>query len=152
MESLFRDVYRQLSDFDKRLRAIAFQSRAEFTGGVSRVAIADLPPNMAGRVNFVTNASRPDGGTGALEYNDGTVWVSVHDAATFAGYSLGVPEYTVDTLPTPPSTPTGVRAVAFATNGRKAGEGVGAGTGVPVYWNDATNQWLVYRNDSVVQD
>lgn len=152
MESLLRDVYSRLDAFDKRLRAVAFQSRSEFAGGVSRVTTAELPPNMAGRVNFVTDAVRPDGGTGDLEYNDGSAWISVHDAAVFAGYALGVQEYLVDDLPTPPSTPSGVRAVAFATNGRKAGEGVGAGTGVPVYWNDDTGQWFVFRNDSVVQD
>lgn len=37
---------------------------------------------------------------------------------------------------------------AFATNGRKSGEGAGAGTGQPVYRN-GTN-WRVFRDDSVV--
>lgn len=38
----------------------------------------------------------------------------------------------------------------FATNGRKGGEGVGAGTGLPVYWNPATSQWYNFYNNTVV--
>ena len=37
---------------------------------------------------------------------------------------------------------------AFATNGRKSGEGSGAGTGQPVYRNGT--DWRVFRDDSVV--
>lgn len=48
------------------------------------------------------------------------------DRAEVAG---GVPTYTVATLP---SVSTGCR-VAFASDGRKTGEGAGAGTGVFVY-------------------
>ncbi len=42
----------------------------------------------------------------------------------------------------------GVGAQKFATNGRKAGEGAGVGTGVPVY-SDGVN-WRVYRDDTTV--
>jgi len=38
----------------------------------------------------------------------------------------------------------------FVTNGRKVGEGVGAGTGVIVYWNSTTSHWLRITDDSIV--
>lgn len=41
--------------------------------------------------------------------------------------------------------------VAYATDGRKVGEGGGAGTGVPVYYDEATASWLVYSGDTAVQ-
>jgi hypothetical protein len=37
---------------------------------------------------------------------------------------------------------------AFATNGRRSGEGAGAGSGVPV-WSDQTN-WRTFYDNSVV--
>lgn len=37
--------------------------------------------------------------------------------------------------------------VAFCTDGRKSGEGAGAGTGCPVYYSSG---WKVYRNDAAV--
>lgn len=39
---------------------------------------------------------------------------------------------------------------AFATNGRKPGEGVGAGTGVPVFFNTPTGTWFSYCSGAVV--
>jgi hypothetical protein len=56
------------------------------------------------------------------------------------------PQFLVAGLPT--AATVGVGGVAFATNGRKAAEGVGAGTGVPVY-SDGTN-WLTYYNNTTV--
>lgn len=45
--------------------------------------------------------------------------------------------------------PTGVEGmVAYATNGRKVGEGVGSGTGVPVYFSNGS--WRVYSTDAAV--
>jgi hypothetical protein len=39
--------------------------------------------------------------------------------------------------------PTGYNGrVAFVTNGRKSGEGAGAGTGVPAYYDAAAAAWL----------
>lgn len=38
----------------------------------------------------------------------------------------------------------------FITNGRKAGEGAGAGTGIPAYYNAATDQWFSFRTDTAV--
>lgn len=40
-----------------------------------------------------------------------------------------------------------VGAVAYATDGRKAGEGAGAGTGVPVWWSGSN--WLTAANATV---
>jgi hypothetical protein len=37
---------------------------------------------------------------------------------------------------------------AYATNGRKVGEGAGAGTGVPVYYSNGS--WRVYSTDAAV--
>lgn len=55
--------------------------------------------------------------------------------------------FTVAGLPT-----TGVATgqFAFASNGRKPGEGAAAGTGVPVFWNSATSTWFSYLSGAVV--
>jgi hypothetical protein len=50
----------------------------------------------------------------------------------------GLPVYTVAALPA--TAPTG--QLAFASNGRKPGEGGGAGTGITVFWNGATSTWF----------
>jgi hypothetical protein len=56
------------------------------------------------------------------------------------------PAYTVATLPA-----TGLAGqFAWASNGRKPGEGAGVGTGVPVFWNSATSQWFSYLSGVVV--
>lgn len=55
--------------------------------------------------------------------------------------------YTVATLPTNDATNPG--RVAYATDGRKSGEGLGLGTGTPV-WDDGTN-WLTFYDNSAVQ-
>lgn len=52
--------------------------------------------------------------------------------------------YNVDELPG-----VGDRNVAFALDGRKAGEGAGAGTGVPVYRKDSV--WYSFATDQPVQ-
>lgn len=46
----------------------------------------------------------------------------------------------------------GVRngAVAWAEDGRKAGEGSGAGTGAPVYFDKSAGTWMSYRTDTEV--
>lgn len=53
--------------------------------------------------------------------------------------------YTVAALPAMP--PDG--SMAYASNGRKVGEGVGAGTGVPVYYSGGA--WRVFSTDAAVQ-
>jgi hypothetical protein len=52
--------------------------------------------------------------------------------------------FTVATLPTNPI----VSQFAYASNGRKVGEGVGSGTGVPVYYSNGA--WRVFSTDAVV--
>jgi hypothetical protein len=56
------------------------------------------------------------------------------------------PTYTFVNLP----ATAGTGAVAWCSNGRKGGEGVGAGTGVPVYWNTATTQWFTFSGNVLV--
>lgn len=41
-------------------------------------------------------------------------------------------------------------AVAFITNGRKAGEGAGNGTGILAYYSPNTDEWLAVRTDTAV--
>jgi hypothetical protein len=55
-----------------------------------------------------------------------------------------LPSYTVANLPASPST----GAIAYATNGRKVGEGAGTGTGVPCYYSNSA--WRRYSDDTVV--
>lgn len=38
----------------------------------------------------------------------------------------------------------------FIINGRKSGEGVGAGTGIPAYYNADTDSWLRFSDDAAV--
>jgi hypothetical protein len=57
------------------------------------------------------------------------------------------PSYTVASLPT---TGNGNGAPAWASNGRKPGEGAGAGTGVPVFWNPTTGSWYSYLSGAPV--
>jgi hypothetical protein len=38
--------------------------------------------------------------------------------------------------------------IAYASNGRKVGEGVGVGTGVPCYFSGGS--WRVYSTDAAV--
>jgi hypothetical protein len=41
-------------------------------------------------------------------------------------------------------------AVVFVTDGRKVGEGAGAGTGVAAYFDLATTTWMVFSTDTAV--
>ena len=59
--------------------------------------------------------------------------------------------FTVATLPSiSPSQPLGPPAgvIAYASNGRKVGEGAGSGTGVPVYYSNGA--WRVFSTDAPV--
>lgn len=40
--------------------------------------------------------------------------------------------------------------ILFITDGCKMGESTGAGTGVPAYYNAATDQWLRFSDDTAV--
>lgn len=57
--------------------------------------------------------------------------------------SIQLAKYTVAGLPAGSEG-----QLAYATNGRKVGEGVGAGTGVPVYFSNAS--WRVFSTDAAV--
>jgi hypothetical protein len=52
--------------------------------------------------------------------------------------------FTVAALPTNPIA----GQFAYATNGRKVGEGAGSGTGVPVYYSNGA--WRVFSTDAAV--
>jgi hypothetical protein len=52
--------------------------------------------------------------------------------------------FTVANLPNTPVT----GQLAYASNGRKVGEGAGSGTGVPVYFSNGA--WRVYSTDAAV--
>lgn len=56
------------------------------------------------------------------------------------------PSYTVAGLP----ATAGAGTTVWAANGRKPGEGAGAGTGVPVFFNSATSQWFSYLSGVLV--
>ena len=75
----------------------------------------------------------------------GTVSVQMdedsYDAAAATQGSLvfgNLPLYAFLDLPAAPAN----GAVAFCTNGRKGGEGAGAGTGVPAYFDAVSATWL----------
>lgn len=60
-----------------------------------------------------------------------------------ARVSVNGSAFTVATLP------AGVEGqISYATNGRKVGEGAGAGTGVPVYFSNGS--WRVFSTDAAV--
>lgn len=66
-------------------------------------------------------------------------------------YGDGIPAATKANLPTTGlANGTTYATVWFCSNGRKSGEGVGAGTGVPVYYNNATGKWLTFSTDTEV--
>lgn len=56
------------------------------------------------------------------------------------------PVYTVATLPTVTSLQT-----AFASDGRKNGEGLGSGTGTMVHYDTDSGEWLNDYDNSIVQ-
>jgi hypothetical protein len=95
--------------------------------------------NMAANVGSI--ASRQDGVPGAVFYvkesgTGNTVWQPVITAS-------GPPQFTVANLPAGTEG-----AIAYATNGRKVGQGAGSGTGVPVYFSSTL--WRVYSTDAQV--
>lgn len=69
-------------------------------------------------------------------------------------FTDSIPGYTVANLPTLANGGLGdgvsYVTLAWASNGRKAAEGAGLGTGQLVYYNAASDQWLRVRDDSVI--
>ena len=80
----------------------------------------------------------------AAETNDDARFTQDDDCGYTDRNSLSV--YTVATLPGAGAVYEG--AQAFASDGRKIGEGGGAGTGVPVYYSNAA--WRVPGTDAAV--
>lgn len=103
-----------------------------------------------GKINTFSFSAAHYAGNGTLVFNDTNIAAdgatlptgnSSGTVATSGPISAG--KYTVVTLP------TGIEGqTAYATNGRKIGEGSGAGTGVPVYFS--TSAWRRYSDDSAV--
>ena len=69
-------------------------------------------------------------------------------------FSDSIPAFTVANLPTLANGGLGNGSsyvtLAFASNGRKATEGAGVGTGQLCYYDAPTDQWLRIRDDSVI--
>ena len=61
------------------------------------------------------------------------------------GVTQGLPTFTVATLP----ATAAIGQLAYASNGRKVGQGAGTGTGVPVIF-DVSNQWFALWSSAVV--
>ena len=82
---------------------------------------------------------------------DGASWhegINIDSSSGVASFPSGAvqSQYTVSGLPAPSSALIG--AIAIATNGRKSGEGAGAGTGCPT-WCDGSH-WRTFYDDSIV--
>lgn len=108
------------------------------TGGLFLTAFAGpvvMRPNGARSFTSFTSGRSRFGSTTA---DDGVNLLQVDGL-------LGLKSYAVAALPTGVSN----SSVAFASNGRKVGEGAGAGTGVPVYYSNS--QWRVFSTDAQVQ-
>lgn len=132
-DSLIKAVNDRLKALEADFRRFqAVSVRSEITGAFARFLYAALPTDfIAGRQWFVTDLL-----DGVNVYDTGT--------AKFNQYQLKA--YTVATLPT---ANIGLYTMAFATNGRKSGEGAGVGTGVPV-WFDGTIWRTFYDNLQVL--
>lgn len=88
------------------------------------------------------------------QLNDIRKNVQIAQQTEMALFSDSLPAYTVASLPTLANgglgNGTSYVTLAFASNGRKAAEGAGLGTGQLVYYNAPTDQWLRVRDDSLI--
>jgi hypothetical protein len=80
----------------------------------------------------------------ALAGDSSTVPTGNATGSIVAQGPIAAGQYTVANLPVGAEGQT-----AYATNGRKVGEGAGSGTGVPVYFSNS--HWRVYSTDAQVQ-
>lgn len=71
------------------------------------------------------------------------------NAAEKSGEAFSLP---ISTLADAPLAADGMSTYAcrFISNGRKGGEGAGLGTGLPCYYNPATDQWLTFHDNTAV--
>jgi hypothetical protein len=67
-----------------------------------------------------------------------------------APIAQGVQSATLANAPALAGTLTDGVTILFISNGRKSGEGVGAGTGVLAYYNPATSSWFRTADDTAV--
>lgn len=87
----------------------------------------------------------------AIKKQSQTGLAQVHTTTEQAQFVDGIPAATKANLPsTGLANGTTYATVWFCSNGRKSGEGVGSGTGVPVYWNAATSKWFKFSDDTEV--
>ena len=88
------------------------------------------------------------------ELNDLKQQIAINSQQERSLFTDSCPAYTVATLPTLANgglgNGTSYCTYALASNGRKAAEGAGLGTGQLVYYNAVTDQWLRIRDDSVI--
>jgi|SRR5579859_649872 len=92
-------------------------------------------------------ASSPSGRIASVESNN-TEYAILYCDGVNVDRLTAEPElqnFYVSTLPNNPRSGT----VVFCLDGRKVGEGPGAGTGVPVYWS--AGRWRVFSTDIPVQ-
>jgi len=129
---------------------IALDSSGNVVGGSSIWGNDVLSPiNTFYRVTGYTAAGQPAWGPNnqtiqGTSFNLG-LWVPNQVISWVPTGSVVLPQATVGVLGT-----TGIEGqVAYATNGRKVGEGSGSGTGVPVYFSNGA--WRVYSTDAAVQ-
>jgi hypothetical protein len=126
------------------------------TGGASFV-VRQSSVGAAFTVSQLTAADLTNGttGTGAIVLADAPTFTTNPIFASFTGTGAVVLA-TSPTITTPKWTaftvaglPAGLEGqYAYATDGRKVGEGVGAGTGVPIYFSNTL--WRVFSTDTVV--
>lgn len=130
---IIKEIFSQIREVARDVKTLksVISGRSEVAGALPRRDIADLgSPGTEGRLAFVRDSALPDGTAGNVAIDFGGAWIY----AFSNGY---IPEYTVAALA---GVTTGGR-LAYATNGRKPTEGVGAGTGVLVY-RDNSNIWI----------
>lgn len=99
-------------------------------------AASGLPPGMAG----LTGATGPAGPTGP---RGAAGPQGAQGPRGVDGVNAGISSYLVSGLPV-----GSAGTLAYATNGRKIGEGSGVGTGVPVYYS--AGAWRVFATDAPV--
>ena len=88
------------------------------------------------------------------ELNTLQAQVKIAQQTERALFTDSIPAYTVATLPTLANgglgNNTSYTTILFASNGRKSGEGGGAGTGVIGFYQASLDQWLRVEDNTQV--